>query len=71
MNPNQPMKVDPYTKAILTVIALALVSLAFRDVPVISTAEAAEGDSQFNPLYVNVVNTPEVKVENWPSALGQ
>ena len=34
------MRVDAYTKAVLTVIAIALVVLVLRDVPLVSTARA-------------------------------
>ena len=34
------MTIDKYTKAVLTVIAVALVGLLFKDVPVVSTAYA-------------------------------
>ena len=34
------MRVDLYTKTILTVIAAALVALVVRDVPLVSTANA-------------------------------
>lgn len=36
------MKIDIYTKTILTVIAAALVILVFKEAPVISTAHAQE-----------------------------
>ncbi len=35
------MKVDSYTKAVLTVIAVALVWIAVRDIPIIATTVAA------------------------------
>lgn len=37
------MTIDKYTKAVLTVIAVALVGLLFKDVPVVSTAQAQFG----------------------------
>ncbi|MBV8482928.1 MAG: hypothetical protein JO077_08705 [Verrucomicrobia bacterium] len=45
------MKGDLYTKVVLTVIAACLVGILFRDVPVITTAQAAPGDLG-NPLHV-------------------
>ncbi len=46
------MTIDKYTKAVLTVIAAALVGLLFKDAPVVSTAYA-QSDSQITD--VNIV----------------
>jgi hypothetical protein len=37
------MTIDKYTKAVLTLIAVALWGLLFKDVPVVSTAHAVLG----------------------------
>ena len=46
------MTIDKYTKAVLTVIAVALVGLLFKDVPVVSTAHAGFGGDTID---VNIV----------------
>jgi hypothetical protein len=43
------MKIDLYTKVVLTTIAACLVVLVFRDAPVVTTARATEGDK---PMHV-------------------
>jgi hypothetical protein len=45
------MKTDLYTKSVLTIIAACLLSIAFRDVPLVSTAHA---QSPQGPLDVNI-----------------
>ena len=65
------MTIDKYTKAVLTIIAVALVGLLFKDVPVVSTAHAKTSEA----LDVNIVGingytssvaggTLSVRVEN-------
>jgi hypothetical protein len=43
------MKIDLYTKVILTTIAACLLALVFRNAPVVTTAHAADGDK---PMHV-------------------
>jgi hypothetical protein len=43
------MKIDLYTKVVLTTIATCLLVLVFRDAPVVTTARATEGDK---PMHV-------------------
>jgi hypothetical protein len=38
------MKIDTYTKLVLSVIAVSLAIIALKDVPVISTAQASLGE---------------------------
>jgi hypothetical protein len=45
------MTIDKYTKAVLTIIAVALVGLLFKDVPVVSTARAQSSET----IDVNIV----------------
>ncbi len=72
------MKVDLYTKAVLTVIAVSLSVIAFRSVDVVPVANA-QGSGFSKPIDVNVISvcgsrvTPNydgslnVKVANTPS----
>jgi hypothetical protein len=46
MKTNETLKIDLYTKIVLTTIALSLVSIVFRDVPIISSAKANPGDQR-------------------------
>ena len=54
------MTIDKYTKAVLTIIAVALVGLLFKDVPVVSTAHADGGGT----IDVNIVG-----INGWSSGL--
>jgi hypothetical protein len=51
--PVKTMKIDLYTKIVLTVIAVCLVSLALRDVPLMQSAVAQEPQLRA-PLSVNI-----------------
>ena len=53
------MKIDLYTKIILTTIALSLVSIVFRDVPIISSAQAAPADRGDQVVKVQIVSIDE------------
>jgi hypothetical protein len=65
MQPNQPMKIDLYTKIILTTIALSLVSIVFRDVPLIQSAQAAPGDLGDQVVKVQIVSIDESPSLRW------
>ena len=64
------MSNDIYSKAIFTVIAIALSVIAWK-LPVTSTAHAVGdgcGKDFNNPCYIDAAKTTglSVKVENWP-----
>lgn len=44
LNQSLTMKIDIYTKLVLSVIAVSLAIIALKDVPVVSTAQAALGE---------------------------
>jgi hypothetical protein len=74
MKTNEPMKIDLYTKIILTTIALSLVSIVFRDVPIISSAKADPTGDPFSDLKSsptdqrdNVLNVRIVGIKQYPS----
>ena len=46
------MKTDLYTKTILTVIAVCLLGLVFRDAPTVTTAYAQQQGTDEHPAYV-------------------
>lgn len=50
------MKVDLYTKAVLTVIAIALVSIVFREAIPSARAQLGSGcgDSAFSACYIQI-----------------
>lgn len=50
------MKVDLYTKAILTVIAAALVSLSFHQFVAVGQAQGGRCGDQGSPCFVFVTN---------------
>ena len=54
------MKLDLYTKVVLTIIAACLVSLVFRDQPLVATAnaQALTGDKTVNVNIVAVEGHP-------------
>jgi hypothetical protein len=54
--PAQNMKIDAYTKTVLTIIAAALVGHLFKDSPVISTAHAQEGAVRIQKVDLVSVN---------------
>lgn len=59
------MKIDIFTKAVLSVIAVSLASIAFRDVPVISTAQAQINDRGDNVMKVQIVSIDESPTLRW------
>jgi hypothetical protein len=59
------MKIDIFTKAVLSVIAVSLASIAFRDVPVISTAQAQPSDRGDNVMKVQIVSIDESPSLRW------
>lgn len=48
------MKLDLYSKVVLTVIALALCVIAFQNVASVSAKSEGCGDRSFNPCHVTV-----------------
>lgn len=50
------MKIDAYTKIILTIIAAALVGHLFKDAPIVSTAHAQETVAQIQKVDLVSVN---------------
>ena len=65
------MTIDKYTKAVLTIIAIALLGLLFKDVPVVSTAHAYGGSGKIEVDIVSIngrsifgSNLP-VEVDSW------
>ena len=64
------MKIDLYTKVILTTIALSLLSIVFRDVPIISSAQAApavdRGDQVVKVQIVSIDESPNLRWEAIP-----
>jgi len=50
------MKIDAYTKTVLTVIAVALVGHLFKDAPLISTAHAQEDAVRIQKVDLVAVN---------------
>ena len=50
------MKIDVYTKIILTIIAAALVGHLFKDAPIVSTAHAQETVAQIQKVDLVSVN---------------
>ena len=59
------MKIDLYTKIILTTIALSLVSIVFRDVPLIQSAQAAPVDRGDEVVKVQIVSIDESTSLRW------
>jgi|AACY02.1.fsa_nt_gi hypothetical protein len=59
------MIIDKYTKIVLTVIAVSLVTIAFSNIneTMIEPAMAGSdcGDRSWNPCYVEVTNTVRVR----------
>ena len=49
------MKTDPYTKTILTIIAAALVLIAFKDAPISQSAYAQDAKDVKGATPVNIV----------------
>jgi hypothetical protein len=65
------MKSDLYTKVILTVIAVCLIGLLFRDVPVVTTARAESGNSPADPLWVSIAGTAQpIQITNRSNTQG-
>ena len=50
------MKIDAYTKIILTIIAVALVGHLFKDAPIVSAAHAQETATQIQKVDLVSVN---------------
>jgi hypothetical protein len=65
MQSKQTMKVDLYTKIILTTIALSLVSIVLRDVPLIESAQAAQVDRGDQVVKVQIVSIDESPHLRW------
>ncbi len=70
------MKVDLYTKAVLTVIAVALIALVVRDytMPAHATLDAKQASDRVTitnkqPWKVRIVGVPQVVVKNVPLAV--
>ena len=59
------MKIDLYTKAVLTVIAICLSWLVVRDAPIISTANAALRDRGDEVTKVQIVSIDEAPSLLW------
>lgn len=57
------MKTDLYTKIVLTVIAACLTAMLLKDVRVASEAQAAVGDSNRDPIKVEVVNSRPILIK--------
>lgn len=59
------MTIDKYTKAVLTIIAVALLGLLFKDVPVVSTAQAAfdRGEEVIKVQIVSIDESPSLRWE--------
>jgi hypothetical protein len=65
------MKNDLYTKVVLTVIAVCLIGLLFRDVPVVTTARAGSGNDPGDPLWVSIAGTAQpIQVTNRANTQG-
>ncbi len=56
LQPIQTMKIDAYTKIVLTLIAAALIAHLFKDAPVISTAHAQEAAVRIQKVDLVSVN---------------
>jgi len=65
MQSNQIIQVDLYTKIVLTTIALALVGLVFRDIPLISSLQAAPVDRGDQVVKVQIVSIDESSTLRW------
>jgi hypothetical protein len=66
MQQTQTMKVDTYTKIVLTTIALALVGLVFRDIPIIPSLQAAPPvDRGDQVVKVQIVSIDESNTLRW------
>ncbi len=61
------MQVDRFTKSVLTVIALCLVWICLRDVPVTSAAHAAPSDRGEEVVKVQIVSIDESPNLAWES----
>jgi hypothetical protein len=59
------MKIDIFTKAVLSVIAVSLALIALKDVPVVSTAQAQIGDRGDNVVKVQIVSIDESPTLRW------
>jgi hypothetical protein len=62
---NPAMKIDPYTKILLTVIAVSLALIALRDVSVISTAHAQPSEQGGGIMKVQIVSIAESRPLPW------
>jgi len=60
------MKIDLYTKLILTVIAGCLICLVFRDVEIVSSAHAEDEPSQIMSINIAQVNGRPVRTIGVP-----
>ena len=62
------MKTDTYTKIVLTVIAIALVALVFRDAPLVPQAHAQDdrGDRVIKVQIVSIDESPTMAWEALP-----
>lgn len=63
------MKTDTYTKAILTVIAVALVALFLQNTNVIQKATASEGKLPYALVPINPNGSIDVNVKAMPSTI--
>ena len=60
------MKTDPYTKTLLTVIAVCLVICVLRDVPLVPPAHAQEALRPPRPMPAEVMQVDIVRVAGAP-----
>ncbi len=73
LNQSFTMKIDTYTKLVLSVIAISLAIIALKDVPVVSTAQAAPNDAVLKVQLVGInhegdlgwMNLPVTIIENF------
>lgn len=56
------MKTDLYTKAILTVIAVALIALVFKNTTIVNEAKAETGFNKYSAIPVNKDGSINVKM---------
>ena len=72
LNQSSTMKIDTYTKLVLSVIAVSLAMIALKDVPVVSTAQAASDEAVLKVQLVGIkaehglgwMNLPVTIIEN-------